>query len=75
MLTTEERQVEFVKLVLKMRTKQKEFFKTRPKHLNAWLRSPAGRRSQAVLDDAKYYERQVDRALKRLGPQKELFDA
>ena len=65
MLTTEERQVEFVKLVQKMRTAQKD--------LNAWVRSPAGRRSQAVLEEAKAFleeakccERQVDRALRRI---------
>jgi hypothetical protein len=51
MLTTEERQFEFVGLVQSMRTAQKEFFKSR---------------DQTVLEDAKYYERQVDRALKRL---------
>ena len=75
MLTTDERRLEFVQLVRKMRNAQKAFFKSRPKHLNAWLRSPAGRRSQKILEDANYFERQVDRALKRLGPQKELFDA
>ena len=59
MLTTEERRLEFVGLVQKMRTAQKEFFKSR---------------DQTVLEDAKYYERQVDRALKMLR-QRELFDA
>lgn len=74
MLTTEERRFELVELVQKMRTAQKAFFKSRPKHLNAWLRSPAGRQSQAALEDANYHERQVDRALKMLR-QRELFDA
>ena len=59
MLTTEERRVELVELVQKMRTAQKEFFKTR---------------DQTVLEDEKYWERQVDRALKML-QQRELFDA
>ncbi len=51
MLTTEERRLEFVELVQKMRMAQKEFFKSR---------------DQTVLEDAKYFERQVDRALKRI---------
>ena len=60
MLTTEERQLQLMELVRKMRTAQKEFFKSR---------------DQTVLEDARYYERQVDRALQRLDPQRELFDA
>ena len=64
MLTTEERQLEFVKLVQEMRTAQKEFLKSK---------------SQMVLEDAKYFERQVDRALRRMErsqkPQRELFGA
>ena len=60
MLTTEERLIELVDLVRKMRTAQKEFFKSR---------------DQTVLEDARYFERQVDRALQRLDPQRELFDA
>ena len=59
MLTAEERRLKFVVLVQEMRTAQKEFFKTR---------------NQTVLEDAKYHERQVDRALKMLR-QRELFDA
>lgn len=60
-LTSEERQVEFVKLVQSMRTAQKEFFKSR---------------DQTVLEDAKYYERQVDRALLKLQrTQRTLFEA
>ena len=64
MLTAEEHQLESVKLVQKMRAAQKEFLKSK---------------GQTVLEEAKYYERQVDRALKRLErsqkSQKELFGA
>ena len=64
MLTTEERQLEFVELVQKMRTAQKEFIKSK---------------NQMVLEEAKYYERQVDRALRRMErsqkSQRELFGA
>lgn len=50
MLTTEERRLEFVGLVQSMRTAQKESFKSR---------------NPRVLENAKHYERQVDRALLR----------
>ena len=59
MRTTEERQLELVGLVQSMRTAQKEFFKSR---------------NPRVLEDAKYYERQVDRALLMLR-QREQYDA
>ena len=51
MLTTEERQFEFGGLVQSMRTAQKEFIESRG--------------NPRVLENAKYYERQVDRALRR----------
>ena len=50
MLTTEERQLELIVLVDSMRTAQKEFVKSR---------------SGCALEDARYFERQVDRALRR----------
>ena len=57
MLTTEERQIEFVELVKEMRAAQKEFLKSK---------------SQTVLEDARFYERQVDRALRRMERSKKL---
>ena len=62
MLTTEERQLEFERLVQSMRTAQKEFVVSR---------------HPRVLENAKYFERQVDRALRKLRFLRrwELFDA
>lgn len=63
MLTTEERRLELVELVQKMRTAQKEFIELESK-------------DQTLLKQANslYFERQVDRALKMLR-QRELYDA
>lgn len=52
MLTTEERRLQLEELVRKMRTAQEELL-IHPRH-------------PRQVENAKYYERQVDRALKRL---------
>ena len=62
MLTREERQVQFVKLVRKMRTAQKEHARHESRNYESdFFRT----RNQTLLEDAKNYQRQVDRALKR----------
>ncbi len=67
MLTTKERQLQFVELVQSMRTAQKELCR-----LHDRLVSRVGLRDE-IIEHAKYCERQVDRALRRL-EQRELFD-
>lgn len=66
MLTTEERRLQLVELVRKMRAAQKKFFKSRVGEDTA--------ECQTFLEEWLYYERQVDRALKRL-PQRKPSDA